>query len=113
MAKDREKLNFIQDAGIVIESPDFMSDFTLFENLNIIKICPLKRLSSIWIFGFTFYDVSKYKNTKYKNLSLGTKQKMILIESFMTRPKVLILDECFRGLDEKICTKNKRLYKKL
>lgn len=97
--KIRNKNNFIEDAGIVIENPKFMEDYTLYENLNIIKnLSDNKKEVDLdkWI---KFYDLEKHKNKKYKALSLGTKQKMLLIQAFMTNPKILILDECFNGLD--------------
>ena len=36
----------------------------------------------------------------YKNLSLGTKQKLALIQAFIHKPKILILDEPFNALDK-------------
>lgn len=109
--KIRDSLNFIKDAGIVIENPDFMEDYTLLENLNIIKKLadnPKEIDIDYWI---NFYDLSKHKNKKYKNLSLGTKQKILLIQAFMTNPKVLILDECFSGLDEASANKTREYIK--
>ena len=98
--KIREKLNFLEDAGIVIEKPEFMNDYTLYENLEIIKKFSDKKEEVNLDFWIEFYNISKYSNVKYKHLSLGTKQKMLLIQAFMTKPKVLILDECLSGLDD-------------
>lgn len=48
-----------------------------------------------------FYNITDMSNTKFKNLSLGTKQKMGLIQAFMHNPTVLILDEPMNVLDVK------------
>lgn len=109
--KIREKLNFIEDAGIIIESPDFMEDFTLLENLTIIKNLSDKKKQVDLNYWLDFYELKAHKNKKYKSLSLGTKQKMLLIQAFMTNPKTLILDECFSGLDDKSATKTREYIK--
>lgn len=96
----RDKNNYIQDAGILIENPQFLAHLTLIENLNLLKEMS-KEINDEkiekWI---QFYNISEYKNTKYKNLSLGTKQKLGLIQAFIHNPKVLILDEPFNALDK-------------
>ncbi|MGX7111742.1 ATP-binding cassette domain-containing protein [Gemella cuniculi] len=108
--KLRDKLNFIQNAGIVIEKPDFIENFTLYENLdNIRKLSDNKNIDiDFWI---EFYDLVEHKDKKYKKLSLGTKQKLLIIQAFMTNPSILILDECFSGLDEKSYNKTKEYLK--
>lgn len=50
-----------------------------------------------WI---NLYHIEKYRKTLYKDLSLGTKKKMILIQAFMDNPEILILDEPMNALDE-------------
>lgn len=55
----------------------------------------LKRLD-IWLDKFQIKD---YKNRKIKELSKGNQQKIQFISSVINRPKLLILDEPFTGLD--------------
>ena len=108
--KLRNKFNFIKNAGIVIEKPDFIENYTLYDNLNTIKsLSDNKDINlDFWI---EFYDLFEHKDKKYKDLSLGTKQKVLIIQAFMTNPDILILDECFNGLDEKSHTKTKEYLK--
>lgn len=110
--KIRDPLNFIEDAGIIIENPSFMEDYTLFENLNIIKNLSDKKDEVNLDYWIDFYNLWEHKDKKYKHLSLGTKQKMLLIQAFMTNPTTLILDECFSGLDEKSAQKTRDYIKK-
>ena len=108
--KLRNKFNFIKNAGIVIEKPDFIENYTLYDNLNTIKMLSDNKDINL-DFWIEFYDLFEHKDKKYKDLSLGTKQKVLIIQAFMTNPDILILDECFNGLDEKSHTKTKEYLK--
>lgn len=109
--KLRNKDNFIESAGIIIENPKFMEDFTLMENLEIIKSYSDNKKQIDIEYWLNFYDLYKYKDKKYRKLSLGTKQKLYLIQAFMSNPNNLILDECFNGLDEKMAIKTRKFLK--
>lgn len=109
--KLRNKDNFIESAGIIIENPKFMEDFTLMENLEIIKSYSDNKKQIDIEYWLNFYDLYKYKDKKYRKLSLGTKQKLYLIQAFMSNPNNLILDECFNGLDEKMAIKTREFLK--
>lgn len=108
--KLRNKFNFIKNAGIVIEKPDFIENYTLHDNLNAIKMLSDNKDINL-DFWIEFYDLFEHKEKKYKDLSLGTKQKVLIIQALMTNPDILILDECFNGLDEKSYTKTKEYLK--
>lgn len=45
------------------------------------------------------FKIEEYKNKKIKELSKGNKQKIQFISSVINKPKLLILDEPFSGLD--------------
>ena len=47
-----------------------------------------------------FVKLDPYLKTKYKNYSTGMKQKLRLAQALMEKPKVLILDEPFNGMDK-------------
>lgn len=97
--KIRNRNNYIQNAGIVIETPKFLDHLTLIENLRLLKLMSEKITDEEIQKWIDFYGIEKFKNTKFKNCSLGTKQKMILIQAFIHKPDVLILDEPFNSLD--------------
>lgn len=104
--KIRNKNNYIQDAGILIENPQFLSHLTLIENLKLLKEMSSKITDEEIERWIEFYNIEEFRNTKYKNLSLGTKQKLALIQAFIHKPKVLILDEPFNALDKGKFEKN-------
>lgn len=45
------------------------------------------------------FDIEKFKNKKIKELSKGNQQKVQFITAIMNKPKLLICDEPFSGLD--------------
>ena len=45
------------------------------------------------------FNIEEYENKKIKELSKGNKQKIQIISSIIHKPKLLILDEPFSGLD--------------
>lgn len=103
----RQKNNYIEDAGIVIEIPEFISGFTLEKNLKLIKdMCKNKNEIDLekWI---KFYNLEEFRAKKFKHLSLGTRKKMCLIQAFMHNPKYLLLDEPMDSLDEESVRKTR------
>lgn len=86
----RKDADFLEDAGISINAPEFMKQWTGLENLlylsNITKKCSKEKIMT---FAKQF-DLEKSLNKKYKTYSLGMKQKMRLIQAFMDEPRYLI-----------------------
>lgn len=102
----------ITNAGLVLGDQEFISFLTLEENLRLIKnICRNKEKIDLnyWI---NLYHLSDFKDILFKNLSLGTKKKMVLIQAFMDYPEILLLDEPMNGLDEKSVNITKQLIMK-
>ena len=94
-------MNFIQDAGVVIETPEFINDYSGFKNLKLLaqvqnKIGDKEILETLEMVG-----LSNDKDKKVRKYSLGMKQKLRLAQAFMEKPKILILDEPMNGLDKK------------
>lgn len=97
----RQKTDFIENAGVSIDAPQFMNDWTGEENLkylqNIRKVCSDDDLNTLIQYFELNHDIKK----KYKVYSLGMRQKMRLIQAVMDSPRYLILDEPFDALDMK------------
>lgn len=105
-----QRASYIKNAGILIEHPDFISHFTLLENLSLIK-CMCANVNIDIDFWLDYYEIRQFSNKKYKHLSLGTKQKMRIIQAIMHNPDILILDEPMNGLDNISVQKTKHLIK--
>src|SRR5699024_2554363 len=94
-------MDFIQDAGVVIETPEFINDYSGFKNLKLLaqvqnKIGDKEILETLEMVG-----LSNDKDKKVRKYSLGMKQKLRLAQAFMEKTKILILDEPMNGLDKK------------
>lgn len=111
--KIRNKNNYIQNAGIIIENPQFLGHLTLIDNLNLLKEMNNKITDKEIEKWIEFYNIEEFTKTKYKNLSLGTKQKLNLIQAFIHKPEVLILDEPFNALDKESFEKTENYLKKI
>lgn len=101
--------DFIQDAGVVIESPEFINDLSGFKNLKIIANIQ-KKINEEKIFNaMKLFDMEKEKDKKVSKYSIGMKQKLRIIQAIMEMPSILILDEPTNGLDKESVLKFRRI----
>ena len=93
-------MDFPEDVGVIIETPEFISYMSGFRNLQLLakgRKC---------IGDKEIYDVMKKVNLDPKNsihvkkYSLGMKQRLGISQAIMEHPKLLVLDEPFSALDE-------------
>ena len=96
----RKNNNYIENAGIIIENPILVNDFTINQNLEYLKKQSVNADEIDLEKWYKFFNIQEYKNVKFKNLSLGTKQKVGLIQAFMHEPQNILLDEPFNALDK-------------
>ncbi|MEQ8907436.1 ATP-binding cassette domain-containing protein [Ekhidna sp.] len=87
-----------QKIGSILETPCFYSYLTAVQNLRIvahIKKCGTDRIDEI-LKQVNLFD---RKDDKFKNYSLGMKQRLSLAAALLSDPPVLMLDEPTNGLD--------------
>jgi len=85
--------------GAIIETPSFYSYMTASQNLEYYRIqrgIPGKYCVDEALCEVGLSDVG---NKKYKNFSLGMKQRLGLALALMNKPELLLLDEPINGLD--------------
>lgn len=96
----RKDSDFLENAGVSIDAPQFIGNWTGLENLmylsKIKNICTQKELMKL----VKYFSLEDDINKKYKTYSLGMRQKMRLIQALMDKPIFLILDEPFDALDQ-------------
>lgn len=100
---DGEKLgehrDFIQNCGVIINSPEFIGHYTGFENLMLLASIRKKIGKSEVLDVLKKVGLDVAAKTKYKNYSLGMKQRLRLAQAIMENPDYLILDEPMNALD--------------
>ena len=101
--------NYIEDAGIIIENPVMVNEYTINENLEYLKKMSENNKEIDLEKWYKYFEIEEYKEKRFSELSLGTKQKVALIQAFMHNPKNILLDEPFNALDKKAVIKVKEL----
>lgn len=89
----------------LIEKPNFLSDLTGLENLELLAKIQNKITKKEILHSLEQVNLLEEKDKKFKNYSLGMKQKLGIAQVLMEDPKVLILDEPFNGIEEKTASK--------
>jgi ABC-2 type transport system ATP-binding protein/bacitracin transport system ATP-binding protein len=91
--------NVYSSIGSIIETPGFYENLTAYENLKIIaKIrgdFDPYNINSV----LHMVNLDKDKSKKFKDFSLGMKQRLGIAAAVMERPDIVILDEPTNALD--------------
>lgn len=85
--------------GSIIETPGFYENLTAYENLKIISKIrgnyDPNNINSV----LRMVNLDGHKSKKFKDFSLGMKQRLGIAAAIMHSPELLILDEPINGLD--------------
>ena len=88
----------IDEVGSIVESPKFMPTISLRRNLEILAVSigvPRSRVTEVLL----EVGLAARADTKFKQCSLGMKQRLAIAATLLKGPKVLIFDEPTNGLD--------------
>lgn len=93
-------IDFIENAGVIIESPEFINDLSGYKNLKIIAEIQKKIDEDRILRIMSLVGLKNEENKKVRKYSLGMKQKLRIAQAIMEYPEILILDEPTNGLDK-------------
>lgn len=113
--KDPKKYSkeIYSNIGSIIETPGFYENLTAYENLKIIsKIMGNYNPQNINLV-LEMVNLENEKSKKFKDFSLGMKQRLGIAAAIMHNPDLLILDEPINGLDPFGIKEIRTLLKKL
>lgn len=86
--------------GSMVENPGFLPYLTVYENLEYYRIAKGIPKTAGYIDDLiNAIGLSEAKKKKFKNLSLGMKQRLGIGLALMGNPELLLLDEPVNGLD--------------
>ncbi len=88
----------LKKVGAIIENPNFYPYMTAYQNLKL--VCKIKGVEYIKIDEkLAIVGLLDRKDSKFKNYSLGMKQRLAIASALLNDPEILILDEPTNGLD--------------
>lgn len=95
----RNSKELYSKVGSIIETPGFYENLTAYENLKIIgKIRGNYNPRNVEL-ALEMVNLTAAKSKKFKDFSLGMKQRLGIAAAIMHSPELLILDEPINGLD--------------
>ena len=94
-------IDIIKDAGIIIESPGFLPNYSAFKNLKFLTM--IKDNIGDEQIKSTLISVGLDPESKkvVGKFSLGMRQRLGIAQAIMEKPHILILDEPMNGLDKR------------
>ena len=94
----RNKENYINNFGFIVEDPSFYEYLSATTNLQILcrlTNSPFSRIEEV----LSLVDLSNRKDELVSTYSYGMKQRLGIAQALLHDPKILILDEPNNGLD--------------
>lgn len=94
----KHRMEILRRVGALVEGPSYYEHLTAAENLEItrrILQLPPKEIDR----ALEIVKLSKWKNEKVKNFSMGMKQRLGIAQALIGNRELLILDEPTNGMD--------------
>lgn len=93
-------IEFPESLGFLLENPAFLSEFTAYENLEMITSLQgqidKQEIENVLI----KVGLGVHLNKKYRSFSLGMKERLGIAAAIIGSPRLILLDEPTNGLDE-------------
>lgn len=100
-----ERLKYLPNLRALIEKPSFFSDLSGLDNLRVLAKIQRKITDKEILQALKTVNLTEEKDKKYREYSLGMKQKLGIAQVIMEDPEILILDEPFNGIEHKTVLK--------
>lgn len=95
-----KEVDFASDTGVIIETPGFVPFYSGYRNLKILAGLNHKIGKEEIEEAMRTVGLDPKLKRHVKKYSLGMRQRLGIAQAIMEKPKLLILDEPFNGLDK-------------
>lgn len=102
-------VDFPENIGIIIETPEFVPYLSGYENLKMLAGCRKKIRKEQICEAMEQVELDWKNKLHVKKYSLGMRQRLGLAQAIMEKPEILVLDEPFNGLDDDGVSKMREL----
>ena len=96
----KKDIDFIQNAGVVINAPEFIGGMSAFKNLKYLAEIKRQIGDKEILEILEKFQLSAAKNKRVSAFSQGLKQRLRLAQALMESPDILLLDEPMNALDK-------------
>lgn len=97
---EKRKRDVLPSAGIIIEEPAFLKNYTGMQNLEYLYMINHKRDRSYLEGIMERVGLDPRSKKHVGNYSMGMRQRLAIAQAIMEDPAYLILDDPFNGLDQ-------------
>ena len=102
-------ISFPESVGILIENSGFIGSYSAYDNLKSISLIKSCAGDNEIYEALEAVGLDSHSKKKYRQFSLGMKQKLGIAAAIFEKPDLIILDEPFNALDEKSRTRIKNI----
>lgn len=96
----KKDIDFIQNAGVVINAPEFIGGMSALKNLRYLAEIKHQIGDKEILEILEKFQLSAAKNKRVSTFSQGMKQRLRLAQALMESPDILLLDEPMNALDK-------------
>lgn len=111
--KIRKDMDMLSGAGIIIEEPSFLRNYSGYKNLEFLYMIRNKKDKKFICNMLEKVGLDPNSKKRVGNYSMGMKQRLAIAQAIMEEQRILILDEPMNGLDNQGVEEMRKLFLEL